>query len=298
MSMKARSIKYFIGQGFGGVFSNGLMSFASISIVTASIAVFGIFILFGINLNYIGEQITSQCELQVYVTRSADSDAVRKIRTQLEDIPGVKEVTLFTSRERYLEVKKDFEDKADVIASLEKDNPFRESYRILLTDITAANEIAEAAKTIQNVEEVKNRQDIIQKIIDVTGFFRMSSLWLVIILGFVSIFIISNTIKLGMFARRKEINIMKYVGATDWFIRWPFIVEGVIIGIIGAALATGLMLWGYSAIVGSMNEFLQPMLKVMQLADVYRTVIITFISLGGGIGIVGSAMSIRKYLFV
>ncbi|MDO4744374.1 MAG: FtsX-like permease family protein, partial [Clostridia bacterium] len=166
-----------------------------------------------------------------------------------------------------------------------------------LTDVRRANEVAEAAAKIEGVEEVTNRQDLIRKILSITNAIKHISVWLLIILAAISVFIISNTIKLGMFSRRKEINIMKFVGATDWFIRWPFIIEGMLLGAVGAAVATVIVMIGYSSVFATVQEFMGN-IKLLEASEIINVVIIGFLVMGIGIGMAGSAMSIRKHLHV
>jgi len=296
-TMKMRNLKYFIGQGFSGLASNRMMSFASISIVTASIAIFGIFILFGINLNYISEQAIDGIEIQAFIDRGAEQAVIQNIGRQIEQIDGVREVIPYTAAEQLIIAQEMWADDPVILQRFENSNPFREGFRIFLADPNDASRIETQISRIDYVFNVNNDADDIQALVGFAGILRMISFWLVLILALVSIFIISNTIKLGMFSRRREINIMKYVGATNWFIRWPFIVEGIIIGCVGALIATGLILWGYGAIVSRIDGWLG-MIDMVSVGDIYKNLILWLLLLGGGIGIIGSTLSIRKHLIV
>ena len=237
-----RNIKYFTVQGVKGLLSNSLMTLASIGIVVASLVLFGVFVLLGLNINSIGEQIKEQCEINVYLPNEMNRDDVRAIGSKLGEIEFVKEARLYTKEERLQNYKEGVhQDQAQVITTLEEDNPLRDAYILSLTDVRKANQVAAEAAKIQGVAEVTNRQDIIQTILSITNTVKHVSVWLLVILVAIAVFIISNTIKLGMFARRKEISIMKFVGATNWFIRWPFIIEGMILGAIGAAIASAVV---------------------------------------------------------
>lgn len=293
-----RNLRYFIVQGFKGLISNSLMTLASIGIVVASLVLLGFFVLFGINLNTIGDQIKEQCEINVYVPNEMNRDSVRAIGSQLTKIPYVKEAQLYTKEERLLNYKEGvYQEQAEVIDTLEADNPLRDAYILTLEDVTKANEIAEAASKIEGVEEVVNRQDLIQQILSITNTVQHVSIWLMLILAAISVFIISNTIKLGMFSRRKEINIMKFVGATNWFIRWPFIVEGMLLGAVGAAIATVIVMFGYGSVLPTVQSFMGN-ITLLSSAQVLNIVILAFLVIGIGIGMIGSAMSIRKHLHV
>lgn len=293
-----RNIKYFIIQGFKGITSNGLMSLASVCIVVASLVLFGFFVLFGANLNFISSQIREQCEINVYLPKSTERDAVRKIGTELAKIPDVKNVRLYTKEERFQNYKESiYSEQTEVIDILKEDNPLRDAYILELTDVEKANTVAAEAAKVEGVEEVKNSRHIFEKIISITNGVRHLSIWLIVILAVISVFIISNTIKLGMFSRRKEINIMKFVGATNWFIRFPFMIEGMLLGLIGAIASSAIVLIGYNALTPQITEFLGE-LEILTFNDVLSLVVWSFAALGIGIGIIGSYMSIRKHLHV
>lgn len=293
-----RNIKYFVMQGVKGIVSNSLMTLASIGIVVASLVLFGVFVLFGMNINSVGEQIKDQCEINVYMPNDMNRDDVRAIGSQLSEIEYVKEAQLYTKEERLQNYKEGIRhDQADVITTLEADNPLRDAYILSLTDVRRANEVAAVASKIEGVEEVTNRQDLIKTILSITNAIKHVSIWLLVILAAISVFIISNTIKLGMFSRRKEINIMKFVGATDWFIRWPFIIEGMILGAVGAAVAVVIVMFGYGSVLPAVQEFMGN-IRLLETAEVSNIIIIGFLLMGVVIGMAGSAMSIRKHLHV
>lgn len=296
--MMFRNFKYFLVQGFKGLVSNSLMTLASIGIVIASLVLFGFFVLFGLNLNSVGDQIKEQCEINVYMPNDMSRDNVRAIGSKLSEIEYVKEAQLYTKEERLQNYKEGvYQEQAEVIDTLEEDNPLRDAYILSLDDVTKAREVAEAASKVEGVEEVVNRQDLIQQILSITNTIQHVSVWLLLILAAISVFIISNTIKLGMFSRRKEINIMKFVGATNWFIRWPFIIEGMLLGAVGAAVATVIVMLGYGSVLPTVQEFMGN-IKLLEWAEVVNIVILAFFVMGIGIGMAGSAMSIRKHLHV
>ena len=293
-----RNVKYFIVQGFKGLVSNSLMTLASIGIVIASLVIFGFFLLLGMNLNAVGDQIEEQCQINVYMPNDMDRDHVREIGSKLSELDYVKEPVLYTKEERLQNYKESsYQEQAEVIDTLEMDNPLRDAYILTLTDPTKAETVAAAAAQIEGVEKVVNRQDIIQQILSITNTVQHVSVWLLVILAAIAIFIISNTIKLGMFARRKEINIMKFVGATDWFIRWPFIIEGMLLGAVGALAASAIVMLGYGSVFDTIQEYMGT-IQLYTAKDVMDIVIGTFLAMGMIIGMTGSAMSIRRHLHV
>lgn len=293
-----RNMKYFVSQSVKGLLANSLMTLASVGIVIASLVLFGVFVLFGLNINSVGEQIKEQCEINVYLPKTMLRDDVRAIGSRLGELEYVKEAKLYTKEERLQNYKEGInQDTAAVITTLEADNPLRDAYVLTLTDVSHASAVAEAAAKLEGVEEVTNRQDLIQSILSITNTVKHISLWMLLVLAAISVFIISNTIKLGMFSRRKEINIMKFVGATDWFIRWPFIIEGMILGAVGAVVAATLVLVGYGSVFGSAQEFMGN-IALLETTEVFNVIVVSFLVMGMGIGMTGSAMSIRKHLYV
>jgi len=297
--MMIRNIQYFLVQGFKGVVTNSLMSIISIGIVIASLVLFGLCTLFGINVNFIGEQVKQQCQINVYMEKDIDRDGLRHIASELEEIPGIKSVELYTKEERFEKTKETYGSQADTIAILEEENPLRDAYIITLSDLGSSNTVSEIAAGIEGVDEVKNRQDIIDSIQKITEFIRNASIWMLIILIAISTFIISNTIRLGVFARRKEINIMKFVGATNWFIRWPFIIEGAILGLLGAIGASLIVIAIYSSIVSSvMSASFFDGIFLLNVKDATSIIVCSFVAIGVGIGTFGSVLSVRKHLQV
>ncbi len=293
-----RNVKYFISQGVKGLTSNSLMTLASIGTVVASLIIFGFFLLFGLNLASVGEQVKEQCEITVFMPREMERDDVRSIGSQLEELEYVKEIRLYSKEERYQKnLEGVYKEQADVIEILEKDNPLRDAYVLTLTNVKKAEQVAEAARRIEGVEAVSNRQDIINQVLSITSAVKHVSAWLLVILAIISIFIISNTIKLGMFSRRKEINIMKFVGATNWFIRWPFVIEGMILGAIGAGIASAIVVLGYESFLPGIQSFMGD-IEIIKISEISTTIIASFMTMGIVIGMVGSAMSIRKHLHV
>lgn len=296
--MKPRDFKYFLRQGVFGVMSNWLMSLASVSIVTASLVIFGIFIILGFNLGYVSQQIEEQCQINVYLPNDATDTELAAVGQRLERLQGVKEVKYYTKEERYEKYKNDnYADDSESIAAFEKDNPLRDSCILTLDDPSAAASVIAAASKVEGVEEVKDSLDVINKVVSVTNMVRTVTIWLVVILMIIAVFIISNTIKIGMFARRKEINIMKFVGATNWFIRWPFLFEGMILGLIGSIFAATLVLLAYETVYADLASFFNG-IKLVTVKDVYNYVVWGFMGLGAVIGILGSYTSIRKHLHV
>ena len=189
-------------------------------------------------------------------------------------------------------------ENGELLDRYQDDNPLRDMYLITLTDLSKSQETVDQMDDIAGIVKIQQNEDSINKLVSVANYIRNFSLWIIIALAIVSIFIISNTIKLTVYTRRKEINIMKFVGATDWFIRWPFIIEGIAIGIIGAGASIAVIMAGYGAIVNVVNSLNIMFLTVRPLNELTGVIVGSSLGLGAILGGVGSLISVRKHLNV
>lgn len=296
--LKANNLRYFISQATHSIVRNGLTSVTSIFTVFCCMLILGLFLTIGINVNYIADQIKDDCPVQAFVGETVEASKLADIKTQIEAIDNVASAELFTKEDSLKYMRDIFAENANVLDGYETDNPFRDSYNVSLKDLSDAQATIALIEQIDGIAEVKNDQATINTILNVTNTVKHLSLWIMIILGVVSVFIIANTIKLAVYSRRKEINVMKFVGATNWFIRWPFVFEGIIIGIIGALIAFGLISWGYLALSGWVASYSFDLFKLKTYSEMWWILISSFIAIGAVIGAVGSGLSLRKHLDV
>ncbi|MDD6735046.1 MAG: permease-like cell division protein FtsX [Clostridiales bacterium] len=297
--MKLSKFKYSFSEAKKNVSRNGLMSIASLFTIACCLIILGVFAILSLNVNSITDQIKDQCEVQLYISAGTAAERVEAIGNEIRAIDNVKEATLFTKEETLAYAKNDmFEGKEELLDGFDEDNPFSDSYKIILTDIEKTDETVEALSQIRDVEKVVNKQDVVNIVLSVSDLMKKFSIAVMIVLLIVAIVIISNTVKLTVFNRRKEINIMKYIGATDRFIRVPFVLEGLIIGFLGAVFAFLVVFWGYFALLKYMNGLSFNIFKLVGLWEVAPIVGILFLIFGCLIGVSGSAISMRKYLHV
>ena len=243
-------LRYSISQAKKNVVRNGLMSVASLFTITCCLLILGLFTTLTLNVNYWTEQVKDQCEIQLYINVGTSEERVTQLGDEILANENVKEISLYTREEMYQYAMNDiFEGKEGLMDTYtDEDNPFSDSYKITLRDITKTKETAEQLAQLADVEHVENKQDVTNIVISVSNAVRHLSIIIMVILLIISVVIISNTVRLTVFNRRKEINIMKYIGATDRFIRTPFVIEGIMIGFFGALISFGLISWGYIAI--------------------------------------------------
>jgi len=287
-------------EAFKSLWRNRMMSIASITSVTATLAILGIIFALILNINAMAQSAKDQFdEIQVYLLDEVDETQREQLKIEIESINGVEQV-VYENKDIALEnMKNSWEDNAYLLEGLEK-NPLPNSFVIYLTDIYFSKSVLDAIETLDGVEEISSHQDTVEQLLSVTEIVRKAGMAIIFVLIAISTFIINNTIKLAVNSRKREINIMKYVGATNWFIRWPFLLEGTILGIIGALLATLLLKIGYERVFTWItSDFFVLISAYIVKPDVLiNDLLFLFLVIGAGIGALGSIWSMRKYLRV
>jgi len=294
--MKLRTTKYIFKEGLINAYRNKLMSLASVSVVTASMIVLGLFLVISINLNHNIRKLEEQPQMQVFCDPELDDEQIKVIEQAIKNDSRVKKYTYVSKKEALEKAKEMLGEDQNVIEGL-GDDFMPVSFIVELNNLKEAPDVVSAFKSIQGVSNVRYSQERIDIILKIATWVQIGNIVLIIILLAVAMFIISNTIKLTVFARRKEINIMKYIGATDWFIRWPFIVEGVVIGLIGAVIGFVAISIIYALLSNKVSEGIN-IISLVSLRELQFVVTYTFALVGTVIGALGSAVSIRKYLHV
>lgn len=297
MAMKFSSAKYYLKEGFGNLKRNRVMTIASVTSVMAALLILGLFLIIILNVDTMASQVESQLELKAFLQDNLTKSEVQKIGDEIKSLYGVASIT-FESKEQALNnFKKQLGDKSFLLDGLQSDNPMPQSYIIKVKDASMMKDVSNEIKAIKGVEKVSYGQDIVDKLLGIIKVIRIVGLVVILILFIISIVIISNTIKLGVFARRREINIMKYIGATDWFIRWPFIIEGILLGLMGAILAVGILslMYGYAANIVN-NRLI--IFELLPLNKILNDIAIYFAIMGSVIGALGSSISIKRFLNV
>ena len=302
--MNWSSFKYLARQGLHSMVKNRLMSVASIGVLTVCLLITGVAGLFTLNVGSLMDYLGSQNETVVYLDEDLTEEGLAAVDSALRSISGLREVTYVSKDEALERMKESMGDNAYLFDVFEgSENPFLANYRVVLDDVSDLPEIQPQLEAIEGVSSVGAPMQLSQMFTSVHKGVSLVCVILVAVLGFVSVVVISNTIRLTVFARRKEINIMKYVGATNGFIRLPFFVEGITVGLIAGAISTALVLGGYQLLAvyaGSLPGFWGTLLAgtILPLSRVWYLVLGGFFVFGTLIGSVGTASSIRKYLKV
>ena len=294
---KKFDFQYYCSEGFHSIFTHGFMSFAAVCMIVACLLIMGSFTLVAVNLNHMLGDLEAQNEFLAYVDETYTEEEARALQPEIEAIPNVSEVTFVTRAEAMDDFRAGREDNP-LLSSL-PDEVLRDRFRIHVYDIEQLKATSDAVEQIGGIALVNAAYDIAQGFVMVRNIAAGVAIVLVTILAVVSLFIIANTIKLATFYRREEIAIMKMCGATNAFIRWPFIVEGMILGMTGALVAFFVQ-WGVyelveRAVIQSNGLSLLVVLPFLSLAPQF---LLVFIAAGLLIGVVGSVLAIRKFLQV
>jgi len=290
-----------IKEGAVNTYKNKLMSLASICIVSASLVIFGIFFLISLNISANMKIFGEQPEVVVFCEPDMDEAQASLVGEKISDLDEVSSVRMVTRKEYFETVKEMFEGNTGLLENL--DETFLPvKFNLMLGDYEKCDDIEESLKNIDGVWDVQYPKKVVEFIRSISYWLRFLSILLIIVLLLIATFIMENTIKLTVHAREKEISIMQYIGATDGYIRWPFIVEGVIIGFAGAIIAYAFVAYGYTIIADSFNnDILQigiEFIRLIDIRDISFLLVLLFIMMGTLVGAMGSWMSIRKYLKV
>ena len=295
--MRLNNIGYLLKEGFRGIFLHGFMSFAAICVTIACLVIVGSFSILAYNLDVMVEELNQTSEILVYVDSSLPDEEARSIGTQINLMDNVLQST-FVSREEALEDFIEDHDGDSAFSGVQASD-LRHRYIVTLEDNLLMKQTDEQLKQLPGVAKTNAAYELAEGFTTIQNVLHIVSYAVIAVLLVVSLLIISNTVKLAMYDRRDEIAIMKMVGATNGFIRLPFIVEGFTLGMIGAILAFGLEWVGYDAMVqkiGSVDSL--QLFSLVPFQELLIPMVITFASAGMFVGIVGSWTSIRKFMNV
>jgi len=296
--MKINNLGYLIKEGIRGIFLHGFMSFAAVCVTVACLLIVGSFSCIAYNFNVIVEDLNKTNEVMVYVDETLSDAQARSVGTRLNQVENIHNAR-FVSREEALE---------NFIADHEGDDAFvgvdaqdlRHRYVVTLEDNNLIHETVEKLEAVEGVADVKANFELAEGFSALQNVLHVASIVVIAVLLLVSLLIISNTVKLAMYDRRDEIAIMKMVGATNGFIRLPFVVEGFTLGMVGAAISFGLMWLLYDWVVVQLDSVstLKLLFSFVPFTELLVPMVITFAGAGLFVGVIGSWTSIRKFMDV
>lgn len=298
--MKYNRFGYLIGEGFSNVFKNKKSTGASLMIMCATMIIFGIFLMLSENINHFVDDIKSEQGFQVFLKTDATDEEIQEVGDKIRQIDAVSTVEFKDKEYAYNFMKEKFGESADLLEGYGYDF-YSTSYIVTLTDLRLSKDVQNQISQFDNVKKIQSSDETVTTLLNVANGIKIVTAVILVLLVIISIFIISNTIKLTVHARRKEISIMKYVGATNNFIRWPFIVEGMIIGILASIISIIIVGGAYSILAEQAvnSSFMVKIgLNLLSFKDMISSIIVVYMLLGIGIGALGSVISMRKYLKV
>ena len=293
--MKLSRLGYLIKSGFTGIFSHGLMSFATVTITMACLIIMGSFGLLVVNINALISDLEDENEVVAFIDESLTEEEARAVEPLIEAVPNVSGADFMSRAEAMENFQEDYDE--DLFDSLDE-TVFRHRYIIHLTDISLMEQTKPLIEAVDGVADVNAHIEYADAFISVRNVVSLISLALIIILIIVSFFIMSNTIKLATFTRREEIAIMRMVGASNGFIRCPFIIEGLVLGVLGGLLAF-LIEWGlYSLLLSRVSGVASTLITLVPFSGVMWPLLLFFLGVGVIVGVSGGSSAIRNYLKV
>lgn len=291
-------IAYTLKQAFSQMGRNKGMNITSVVAITAMMLILGLFFVAFLNVDLFAKTIEKDYNVvEIFIADGSDDAAKDAIKSKIEKIDGIEKIEYRSKEDAIKIMKKRWGDNAYLLDNIDK-NSLPDSFMVFVKDQKVGNEVNSEISHVNGVDSIKYYQDTVSKLTKITHFIQVSAIVVMTFLIIVSTIIVANTIKLTVFNRSKEIEIMKYIGATDWFVRAPFLIEGIILGIISSAVATGLMHLIYSRLISLLGDDIMRILSVPVLSSSYLipNLAIIFASLGIGIGTCGSIISIRRFL--
>lgn len=274
------------------------MTLASVITVTGCLLFLGTFTLFSMNLSYIADQVREECKIVAYIDPSYSDGETEAVGADIRAIAGVTDAALETKAQALAGAKEMLGDAGAMLDGMENDGFLRASYTVSVADLTESAAIAEALRAIAGVEDVREQQEITNEVYGATRVIKIALMIAMGILALIAVFIISNTIKLAVFAREKEIHIMKYVGATDWFIRWPFIIEGIFVGLVGGLISQLVCMLLYGACAKAITDSAWFPFDLYPFSTVSGTLVLVLLLFGALMGALGSVIAVRRHLKV
>ena len=298
--MKYNVIGYFLSEGFRNVLKNKKSTISCLGVMFATMFLFGVFFAFGKNINNVVSGLEKEQGMQVFMQKYATEEEINRLKDDLNKIQGINSVTFISKEEAYNSMKERLGENQNVMEGIQPE-AFAVSYMVTLTDLELNNQVYNEINNLEGVRKIRNDRETIEKLAKVGDAIKVVTFIMFAILILISLFIISNTIKLTVHARRKEISIMKYVGATNGFIRTPFMIEGIIIGLISGIISILVVGGGYNYIANALSNsqtWQQLSINLLSFGEMFGQIILVYMLLGVGIGIVGSSISMKKYLEV
>jgi cell division transport system permease protein len=297
--MRINTFSHFLGDAAKSFKRNRTISGAAIATVAATLFILGLFMLTVLNVQQLMKDVESRVEIKIFLNDNITVSEQKNIETAIKGTAGITEVTFESKADALSNMKEWFgEDYESLLDGLDKENPMPTSFIVKVEKPEIVSTVVQNIKGKPGIYAIKDAREFVDKLMAITNVIKWVGIAIFVVLIGVSLFLIGNTIKLTVYARRREIGIMKYIGATDWFIRWPFILEGAFIGVLGAVIADVLLYFGYNFVFNKVSGTELMMIQFINPSYVISTIIGQFLLGGIFIGVLGSILAIRKFLIV
>ena len=293
-----RRFGYYWKEGFRNIFKHGFMSIAAVLIMIACLILTGTVTLIAYNIDLSIVELQQSNEIVVWIDDSLTTREARSLGSQFDRIDYIATIEFIDRDEALEDYRQQLGDDADILEDFSSDNnPLRNSFVFTLRDPALADETIQQIEAVEGADDVRADEAVIARLMQIQNVFNIVALAMVVGLAVISVFIISNTVKLAMFARREEISIQKIVGATNWFIRWPFVIEGMVLGLLAGGLAF-LAEWALYTEMFNIIGGVIPYFQLLPFESVRWLVLSVYLGAGVLFGIGGSVTSIRKFMNV
>lgn len=291
--MKGASLGYLTKEGFRNVWVNRLMSLASITVLMACLVIIGLGAMLFFNINALLDKIESQNVIMVYIEDGTTDEQIEKLNQDIYGLGNIQDCVFVSKEEAFESSKAEMGEDAALLEGM--DNPMPDAYKVSVVDMTLFKQTVSGLNSLEHIEKVRENSDVADKLIDIRHAVTIVMAGMVLLLFIVSLFIIANTIRITMFSRRLEISIMKAVGATNWFIRWPFMIEGIVIGIISSLVSFGVLAGLYYGVAYVFKDLLK-LFEPVAFGQYAGYIFLLFALIGTFTGSVGSLISMGRYL--
>ena len=295
--MNFKNLAYFFREAYTSLSRNRILSIATVSTMAICIMILGAAVLMTINADNFMNRLESDLEIVAYLDNSLSKTQVADIKSDIEKLNGVKSVVFVSREEALANLQKKFADKDYDLAKTIGKNPLPDSYEVKAQNPQDVVNLAQQINKMPGIYKVNYGQGVVERLFQVTKWVRIISMGFIVLLTIGAVFLIATTIRLAIFARRKEIYLMKLIGATDWFIRWPFFIEGIMLGSMGSLISIVLLSWGYGSLVSSLQTalfFIPLVYQQSLLINIYLSLFAT----GAVLGVLGTYISLNRFLDV
>lgn len=288
-----RGLSYLIKEGVKNVWNNRMMSVASIGVLVSCLIITGAAVLLSLNVNSVVESVGRENQVTVFLEDDiTELEAVMEIGPNIREIDNVSDCAFYSKEEAIAQLE---DELGDLFSEMQGDaNPLPHAFHVTMVDLSQYDETVEKINNVDGVYKISDRSDVASKLTSLNDLVTHIGLWRIIVLGIISLFIISNSVRMTMYSRRFEISIMKSVGATNRFVRVPFVIEGMVIGIVSGLISSACMVFLYEGVIAAV-QYIIPFSEI-NYSDVAWEMSAAFVILGAAIGALGASISIGRYL--